>query len=100
MRPLLVVLAYALALFSVLYFFVIVPGKKKNKQTLAMHDAVKVGDKVATIGGVIGVVTERDGDTVKLLLDESTGACATFVIYAVKQIIRPVGAAEEQAFQP
>ena len=46
MRPLLVVLAYALALFSILYFFVIVPGKKKNKQTRAMHDSVKVGDKV------------------------------------------------------
>ncbi len=100
MRPLLVVLAYALALFSILYFFVIVPGKKKNKQTLAMHDSVKVGDKVATIGGVIGVVTERSGDTVKLLLDESTGSCATFVIYAVKQIIKPAGAAGEQAFQP
>ena len=100
MRPLLVVLAYALALFSILYFFVIVPGQKKNKQTRAMHDSVKVGDKVVTIGGAVGVVTERSGDTVKLLLDESTGTCATFVVYAVKQIIKPAGATEEQAFQP
>ena len=100
MRPLLVVLAYALALFAVLYFFVIVPGQKKNKQTRAMHDAVKVGDKVATIGGIIGIVLERDGDTVKLLLDESTESCATFVVYAVKQIVKPAGATEEQAFQP
>ena len=100
MRPLLVVLAYALALFAVLYFFVIVPGQKKNKQTRAMHDAVKVGDKVATIGGIIGIVLERDGDTVKLLLDESTGSCATFVIYAVKQVVKPAGASEERAFQP
>jgi preprotein translocase subunit YajC len=97
MRPLLVVLAYALALFSILYFVVIVPGKKKNKQTRAMHDAVKVGDKVATIGGIIGVVTERSGDTVKLLLDEETGSCATFIVYAIKQIITPSGEVKAEA---
>ena len=95
MRPLLVVLAYALALFSILYFFVIVPGKKKNKQTRAMHDSIKVGDKVTTIGGVIGTVLERDGDTVKLLLDEASGSCATFVVYAVKQIITPAAEKKE-----
>ena len=96
MRPLLVVLAYALALFAVLYFFVIVPGQKKNKQTRAMHDAVKVGDKVTTIGGMIGTVLERDGDTVKLLLDEESGAAATFVIYAIQQIVKPAGEAEDR----
>ncbi len=35
-----------------------------------MHDSIKVGDKVNTIGGLIAVVKERDGDTVKLLVDE------------------------------
>ena len=97
MRPLLVVLAYALALFAVLYFFVIVPGQKKNKKTRAMHDAVKVGDKVTTIGGLIGVVQERDGDTVKLLLDEATGSCATVIIYAIQQIVTPADEAKEEA---
>ena len=95
MRPLLVVLAYALALFAILYFFVIVPGQKKNKQTRAMHDAVKAGDKVTTIGGLIGTVLERDGDTVKLRVDESTGTAATFVIYAIQQIIKPAGESKE-----
>ena len=95
MRPLLVVLAYALALFAVLYFFVIVPGQKKNKKTRAMHDSIKAGDKVTTIGGLIGVVQERNGDTVKLLVDESTGTVATFVVYAIQQIIAPPGEAKE-----
>ena len=89
MRPFLVILAYVLALFAVLYFVVIVPGNKKHKQTKAMHDSVKVGDKVTTIGGLIGVVKERDGDTVKILVDEATGTTATFVIYAIQQIIKP-----------
>lgn len=88
-RVLLVILAYALAVFAVLYFAVIMPGKKKNKQTRAMHDSIKVGDKVTTIGGLIGVVSERSGDTVKLLIDDVTGTTATFVVYAIRQIITP-----------
>lgn len=90
-RVLLVILAYAFAIFAVMYFFVIMPGKKKNKQTRAMHDSIKVGDKVTTIGGLIGTVSERDGDTVKLLIDEVTGTTATYVVYAIQQIITPGG---------
>lgn len=90
-RVFLVILAYALAIFAVMYFFVIMPGKKKNKQTRAMHDSIKVGDKVTTIGGLIGTVSERNGDTVKLLIDEETGTTATYVVYAIQQIITPGG---------
>ncbi|MBR1812290.1 MAG: preprotein translocase subunit YajC [Lachnospiraceae bacterium] len=88
-NPLLVILAYALALFAILYFVVIVPGNKKNKQVKEMHASVKAGDKVTTIGGLIGKVVERDGDTVRLLVDEANGTTATFVIYAIQQIIKP-----------
>ena len=90
-RVFLVILAYALAIFAVMYFFVIMPGKKKNKQTRARHDSIKVGDKVTTIGGLIGTVSERNGDTVKLLIDEETGTTATYVVYAIQQIITPGG---------
>lgn len=90
-RMLLIFLAYAFGLFAVLYFAVIMPGKKKNKQTRAMHDSIKVGDKVTTIGGLIGTVSERDGDSVRLLIDEATGTTATFVVFAIQQIITPAG---------
>ena len=89
MNPFLVILAYALALFAILYFVVIVPGNKKNKQVKEMHASVKAGDKVTTIGGLIGKVVERDGDTVRLLVDEANGTTAHFVIYAIQQIIKP-----------
>lgn len=88
MQLLLMILAYALALFAILYFAVIMPGKKKNAQMREMHDKIKVGDKVTTMGGLIGTVIWRDTDTVKLLLDEETNSTATFVIYAVQQIIK------------
>ena len=86
-RLILVILAYAFAIFAILYFAVIMPGKKKNKQTRAMHDSIKVGDKVTTVGGLIGVVTWRDADTVKLLVDEATGTTETYIVYAIQQII-------------
>ena len=44
---------------------------------------------------VPGTVLERDGDTVKLLVDEATGTAATFVIYAIQQIIKPAGETKE-----
>ena len=88
MRVFLMILAYALALFGILYFAVIMPGKKKNLQMREMHDQVKAGDKVTTMGGLIGTVVWRDQDTVKLLLDEETGATATFVVYAIRQIVK------------
>ena len=84
----LLILSYALALFAILYFFVIKPGQRKNAQMRMMHDSIKVGDKVNTIGGVIGTVIWRDTDTVKLLLDEESGTTATFVVYAIQQIIK------------
>ena len=87
-RAFLLILAYALGLFAILYFAVIRPGQKKNKTVRAMHDSVKVGDKINTIGGIIGKVVERDGDTVKILIDENTGTTMTIVVYAVQQIIK------------
>ena len=86
---LLLILAYAFAIFAVLYFAVIMPGKKKNRQQREMHDSIEVGDKVNTIGGLIAVVKERDGDTVKLLVDEKTGTTETYVVYAIQSIITP-----------
>ena len=65
----------------------ILPGKRKNKKTQQMHDAVKVGDTISTIGGILGTVTERDGDTVTLLIDGNTGTTMRIVIYAVQSIV-------------
>lgn len=38
------------------YFMLIRPQKKRDKQMKAMLDAMKVGDKVVTIGGICGKV--------------------------------------------
>ena len=87
MRPWEFVLIYSVGLLALMYFAVILPGKRKNKKTQQMHDAVKVGDTISTIGGIIGTVTERDGDTVLVQIDEKTGTTMRIVIYAVQSIV-------------
>ncbi len=41
-----------------LYFIMIRPQKKREKETKSMIDALKVGDKIVTIGGICGKVAK------------------------------------------
>ena len=43
-------------LIALIYFMMIRPQRKKDKADREMRDALKVGDEVITIGGVIGKV--------------------------------------------
>lgn len=52
--------------FVVFYFFMIRPEKKKNKQITEMRDSLRVGDEVVTIGGIIGKITNVNGDQITL----------------------------------
>ena len=49
-------------MFVVLYFVMIRPQMKKQKEHKAMIDALAKGDEVATAGGMLGRVTKL-GDT-------------------------------------
>jgi preprotein translocase subunit YajC len=49
-------------MFVVLYFVMIRPQMKRQKEHRAMIDALAKGDEIATAGGVLGRVT-RLGDT-------------------------------------
>ena len=53
----------------VFYFFLIRPQRKKDKKVKEMLAALKVGDRVCTIGGMYGTITNiRDENTVTLAL--------------------------------
>ncbi len=45
-------------MFVVLYFVMIRPQMKKQKEVKAMIDALQKGDEVITAGGVLGKVTK------------------------------------------
>ena len=92
MKPWEFMLIYVVGVVILLYFLTILPGKRKNKKTRQMHDAVKAGDTISTIGGIIGTVTERDGDTVVIRIDEKTGTTMRIVIFAVQSVIEQANA--------
>lgn len=51
-------------LFVVFYFFLIRPENKKKKQLQQMRSALKVGDEITTIGGMVGKVVSIKDDMI------------------------------------
>ena len=50
-------------IFVVMYFFMIRPQKKQEKEANAMRDNLTVGDEITTIGGIIGKVVSIKEET-------------------------------------
>ncbi|MEG1993602.1 MAG: preprotein translocase subunit YajC [Oscillospiraceae bacterium] len=51
-------------MFAVVYFFMIRPQKKKDKELQQMRSKLEIGDEVITTGGIIGRVVSIKDDTV------------------------------------
>ena len=58
-----------LVMIGVFYFMLIRPENKRKKEAEAMRGAVKTGDKITTIGGVIGTVVNVKED--KIVIETS-----------------------------
>lgn len=71
--PFPVLIAIMIALF---YFIMLRPQQTKDKEFKDMLSGLKEKDRVVTIGGIHGVVTnvQRDREEVTIRVDESTGA--------------------------
>lgn len=52
--------------FALMYFLMIRPQKKKQKEEAAMREGVRVGDEVTTIGGITGRVVAVKEDTLTI----------------------------------
>lgn len=46
------------AIFAIMYFMMIRPENKKKKEAEQMRNSVKVGDRITTIGGIMGVIVD------------------------------------------
>jgi preprotein translocase subunit YajC len=53
-----------------MYFLLIRPQKRRQREALAMQSAIEVGDEVVTTAGVYGFVTGFDGDIAWLEIDD------------------------------
>lgn len=54
-----------------MFYLVIMPQRKQQKQQAALLSSLGTGDAVLTSGGIYGVITEVDGDDV--FLEVATG---------------------------
>jgi preprotein translocase subunit YajC len=71
------------------YLLILRPQKKKEQSARSMIDDLKEKDRVVTIGGVHGVVTnvQRDQDVVTIRIDESTGAKMRVGTSAIARVV-------------
>ena len=53
-------------MFVAMYFFMIRPQKKQEKETNEMRNNLKVGDEITTIGGIIGKIVSIKEETVMI----------------------------------
>ena len=53
-------------MFVALYFFMIRPQKKQEKQQNDMRNNLQVGDEITTIGGIIGKIVSIKEETVTI----------------------------------
>lgn len=59
-----------LLIFVIMWFFMIRPQRKQQKELQKFRDSLKKGDKVVTIGGIYGTVVELKDKSVLIEVDK------------------------------
>ncbi len=88
-----IMVALLVVLVVVLLIVPIFTNKKRSKQTVEMHNSLQPGDKIKTVGGVIGVIKEikkiSPNDT-EMVIETGEGdnkTTMTFDIQALYQVL-------------
>ncbi len=71
-------------MFIAMYFLIIRPQKKKEKEEKKMRENLQVGDEIVTIGGVYGRVISLKEDTF-VIESKSDHSKLTFARWALQQ---------------
>ncbi len=61
-----------IAMFAVMWFFIIRPAQKRQKATAEMQNSLKRGDKVITVGGLHGTIDAIDDTSVYVTVADGT----------------------------
>lgn len=62
------------------------PKNKQEKQRVQMLNTLKKGDKIQTIGGILGTVVESKDDEVIVKVDEASNTRITFSRNAIHRV--------------
>lgn len=76
-------------LILVFYFLLIRPERKERARRQNMLNAIKKNDRVLTIGGIYGVVTNvhREANEVTLRIDDATNTRIRCTLNAIAQVL-------------
>ncbi|MEY4940491.1 MAG: hypothetical protein RIQ93_2226 [Verrucomicrobiota bacterium] len=69
--PMMMIVGYVL-LFAAMYFFMIAPQRKKQKEHEKMLKSLESGDEIVTNGGIFGVITNVKEDRFVVRIAENT----------------------------
>lgn len=66
------------ALFAIMYFFMIRPQNKKQKEIQKFRNSLQTGQDVVTIGGIRGTIRSIDENENTVTLEVATGTKIVF----------------------
>ena len=81
-------------IFVLMYWIMIRPQKKQQKEMQNMLNSLEVGDKVVTIGGICGKIAKIKDDKVWVItgknVDEIEKCCIQFEKSAIKSVDKKI----------
>ncbi|MBU6339675.1 MAG: preprotein translocase subunit YajC [Rickettsiales bacterium] len=83
-------------IFAVFYFLIIRPQSKKYKEHQEMLNNLKVGNKVVTNGGIIGVVKAIDKDENLVEVEIANGVSIKVIRQYVAELVKSENKKEEK----
>ncbi len=84
-------------LFAIMYFMIIRPQKKREKLTKMMLDGLVVGDKILTIGGIIGKIVSIKDDSICVETGKAgQTSTITFKRTAVSEVLKAAPDSKQQ----
>lgn len=88
----LIFLVMIVGFIALMYFVMIRPQRKRQREQQDMQNKVGSGARVMTIGGLYGTVVDSDDETVTLEASDDV-----FLVFARQAIAKVVSGAEEEA---
>jgi preprotein translocase subunit YajC len=80
---------FMVLMFGAMYFFMIAPQRKKQKELQKQIEALSSGDEVLTIGGIYGEITNKKDDRFVIRIAEGTKI--EIAKSAVSTVVRKAG---------
>ena len=84
---------------ALMYFMLIRPQKKQEKEANNMRNSLEIGDEIVTIGGIIGQIVSIKGDTVTIVTSKDRNKIR-FLKTAIREVTVKANEPIEEAAAP